>query len=110
MSMMISDLYAFPPKFLDLSHELVRKLVNANRKLAELKGVVLLLPNQDILLNTLALQEAKDSSAIENVVTSHDELFKTSLNISGSNPAAKKWNVMAGTIVWIPVRLTGTHD
>jgi Fic family protein len=48
----------------------------AHRRLAELKGVAPLLPNQEILLNTLTLQEAKDSSALENIITSHDELFK----------------------------------
>ena len=34
------------------------------------------LPNQSILINTLGLQEAKDSSEIENIITTHDELFK----------------------------------
>ena len=51
--------------------------VAAGRQLAELKGVAATIPNQGILINTLALQEAKDSSAIENIVTSHDDLFRT---------------------------------
>ncbi len=54
-----------------------KKLATASRKLAELKGVSASIPNQAILINTLALQEAKDSSAIENIVTTHDELFKS---------------------------------
>ena len=62
----------------------------AHRRLAELKGVAPLLPNQDILLNTLALQEAKDSSALENIITSHDELFKQELDIPQFNNAAAK--------------------
>lgn len=62
----------------------------AHRRLAELKGVAPLLPNQDILLNTLSLQEAKDSSAIENIITSHDELFKQELDIPQFNNAAAK--------------------
>ncbi len=62
----------------------------AHRRLAELKGVAPLLPNQDILLNTLTLQEAKDSSALENIITSHDELFKQELDIPQFNSAAAK--------------------
>ncbi|MBC8123254.1 MAG: hypothetical protein H7Y22_15630 [Gemmatimonadaceae bacterium] len=45
------------------------KLATSSRKLAELKGVVETIPNQAISLNTLSLQEAKDSSAIENIFT-----------------------------------------
>jgi Fic family protein len=56
---------------------ILRATVAAGRRLAELKGVAATIPNQGILINTLALQEAKDSSAIENIVTTHDELFKS---------------------------------
>jgi len=69
---------------------LTSQLIMAHRRLAELKGVAPLLPNQEILLNTLALQEAKDSSAIENIITSHDELFKQELDIPQFNNAAAK--------------------
>ncbi|BDU74327.1 Fic family protein [Mesoterricola silvestris] len=55
---------------------ILRKLASASRCLAELKGVAASIPNQGILINTLGLQEAKDSSEIENIVTTHDELFK----------------------------------
>lgn len=55
---------------------ILRKLATASRRLAELKGVAATIPNQGILINTLGLQEAKDSSEIENIVTTHDELFK----------------------------------
>lgn len=48
---------------------ILKKLATASRKLAELKGVAASIPNQGILINTLAIQEAKDSSAIENIVT-----------------------------------------
>lgn len=56
--------------------EILKKLATASRHLAELKGVAAAIPSQDILINTLGMQEAKDSSAIENIVTTHDELFK----------------------------------
>jgi Fic family protein len=87
---MISDLYAFPSERIAQSDALTAQLIMAHRRLAELKGVAPLLPNQDILLNTLALQEAKDSSAVENIITSHDELFKQELDIPQFNNAAAK--------------------
>ncbi len=67
---------------LPLSFELetkavLKKLARAHQALAELKGVTGIIPNQNILINTLFLQEAKDSSAIENIITTHDELYKS---------------------------------
>ncbi len=65
----------------DIETKAVLRQVNAaNKKLAELKGVALTIPNEDILIDTLILQEAKDSSAIENIVTTHDDLYKAGLN------------------------------
>ena len=60
----------------------LKKAATAHRALAELKGVANSIPRQDILINSLGLQEAKDSSEIENIVTTHDELYKTSIGIS----------------------------
>lgn len=57
----------------------LRGALAANRRLAELKGVVGSMPNASILINTLMLQEAKDSSEIESIVTTHDELYKAEL-------------------------------
>ena len=54
----------------------LKKTASAHRYLAELKGVSATIPNQSILSNTLSLQEAKDSSAIENIITTHDDLFR----------------------------------
>ena len=48
------------------------------------------MPNQAILLNTLALQEAKDSSEIENIITTHDELFREVALDRTTTPAAKE--------------------
>jgi Fic family protein len=62
----------------------LKKSLSANKALAELKGILATIPDQTILLNTLALQEAKDSSAIENIITTHDELFKASLDLNVS--------------------------
>lgn len=68
----------------------LRKVASANRYLAELKGVVSSIPNEAILINTLALQEAKQSSAIENIITTHDELFKAELDLENQNLATKE--------------------
>lgn len=61
------------------SKAIFKKTIEATQYLAELKGVARSIPNESILINTLVLQEAKDSSAIENIVTTHDELFKADL-------------------------------
>lgn len=70
---------------------ILKKLASSSRRLAELKGIAGSIPNQDILINTLGLQEAKDSSEIENIITTHDELFKDDvLPEAFANPAAKE--------------------
>ncbi|PQA71740.1 Fic family protein [Brucella oryzae] len=68
-----------------------KALAAANRSLAELKGRAAAIPNQGILIDTLALQEAKASSEIENIVTTQDELFQTDMFPDGpESPAAKE--------------------
>jgi Fic family protein len=70
---------------------ILKKLASSSRQLAELKGLAASIPNQAILINTLGLQEAKDSSEIENIVTTHDELFKDDVHPEAfANPAAKE--------------------
>jgi Fic family protein len=54
----------------------MKRTALARSALAEMKGAVLSIPNETILISTLSLQEAKDSSAIENIITTHDELFQ----------------------------------
>ena len=69
----------------------LKQLARSHRRLAELKGVSRTIPNEQILINTLTLQEAKDSSAIENIITTHDELFKAELFIENlTSPTAKE--------------------
>lgn len=69
----------------------LKKTAEAHRYLAELKGVAASIPNEAILINTLVLQEAKDSSEVENIVTTHDELYKANLfEETVVNPAAKE--------------------
>lgn len=66
------------------SMPVLKALASAHRYLAELKGVAQTIPNEEILISTLTMQEAKDSSAIENIITTHDELFR-SLDSKGEN-------------------------
>lgn len=54
-----------PDQALYMDAEVGTKPVQASRRLAELKGLVATLPNQTIFVNTIALREAKASSAIE---------------------------------------------
>ena len=63
------------------SKTVLKRLPKAHAALAELKGIASTIPNQGILINALGLQEAKDSSAIENIITTHDDLYKSGLNI-----------------------------
>ena len=62
--------------------EVLKQLNRANRKLAELKGVAQTIPNERILISSLTLQEAKDSSEVENIVTTQDDLYRAGLNPS----------------------------
>lgn len=68
-----------PPRIDLETKAILKKALGAHRYLAELKGASGKIPNQGILINTLSLQEAKDSSAIENIITTHDELYRAEL-------------------------------
>lgn len=72
---------------------ILKKTISARGALAEMKGVALSIPNERILINTLSLQEAKDSSEIENIITTQDELFQ-------SNYAAQKFRTLAAKEVY----------
>lgn len=79
------------PLTIDIETKAVLKsLPSAHAALAELKGIASTIPNQNILINTLGLQEAKDSSAIENIITTHDDLFKSEINIDYAKSAGAK--------------------
>ena len=76
--------YKIPSLPLDFdieSKEILRQVNRANRALAELKGIAATIPNETILISTLTLQEAKDSSEIENIVTTQDDLYKAEIDI-----------------------------
>ncbi len=70
--------------------KVLKKAISANRALANLNGVARIIPNSVILINSLVLQEAKDSSAIENIITTHDELYRANLDIESVTSDAKE--------------------
>lgn len=70
---------------------IIPKLIEAHRYLAELKGVVETIPDGHILINTLTLQEAKDSSAIEDIISTFDEIYQSNWSAGNfASPAAKE--------------------
>lgn len=88
---MVQPLSMLPaPEILETPNVL-RALIRAHRHLAELKGVSGVIPNPDIVISTLSLQEAKDSSEIENIFTTQDELYQADLfGDQTKNPSAKE--------------------
>jgi len=68
----------------------LRQLIKSHKSLAQLNATSKLIPNENILIGTLTLREAKDSSEIENIVTTHDELYKENIQINSYNPATKE--------------------
>jgi len=85
----------FMPQKLPLSIDIetkaiLKKSISANRVLAELNGVSKIIPNSNILINSLAIQEAKDSSEIENIITTHDELYRASIDSTNVSKETKE--------------------
>ncbi len=69
--------------------QILKALIKANNKLGELNGAINLLPNPYIIFNAITLGEAKESSEIENIVTTFDEIFRE-MSYEKSNPASKE--------------------
>lgn len=72
-----NDLPLLPPKADIETKNILRKTISAGRALAQLNGTLLNLPNPNLFLDTIYLQEAKASSEIENIITTNDELYKS---------------------------------
>ena len=73
----IKKLDKLPPKREKVETlKILRQLSKSSKSLGELKGIAQTMPNQEILINAVVLQEAKDSSEIENIITTQDELYK----------------------------------
>lgn len=89
------------PIEIDVETKAVLKQTNlASRKLGELNGIIEKIPNPEILIRTLSLQEAKDSSSIESIITTHDELYKAEIGANKySTIAAKEVSTYADALM-----------
>ena len=86
-----NDLPLLPPAEDLESRAVLKRCITARAALAELKQAARLIPNQAMLINTLPILEAKDSSEIENIVTTADKLFQfANSDDSGADPATKE--------------------
>jgi len=74
-----NELPPLPPQVDIESKAILKKAISASRALSELKGAITNLPNPTLFIDTINLQEAQASSAIENIVTTQDALFKASV-------------------------------
>ena len=71
--------------------KILRKVAQAHKALAELKGIITSIPNENILIETLSLREARESSAIENIISTFAEVYQSSLiSQQFASPAAKE--------------------
>ena len=96
---MSNILKKLPPNVELETKNVLKQLSKSHRALAELKGFSDMIPNKNILINAITINEAKDSSEIENIITTHDELFKTMSGENYKSPAAKEV-VNYRTAVW----------
>jgi len=88
---MNNKLNKLPPNINIETARTLKHTAKAMYSLGRLNGISKTITNQNILLNTLPLLEAKESSAIENIITNHDELYKESLFENFiTNPAVKE--------------------
>lgn len=86
-----NDLPLLPPKSNLETTKVLKKVISASRALSQLNGAITNLPNPQLFLDTIHLQEAKASSAIENIITTNDKLYQSVIAIKKlENPATKE--------------------
>lgn len=85
-----NDLPILPPQTEIENTVILKKTIAASRALSELKGAITNLPNPTLFIDTINLQEAQASSAIENIITTQDELFKASIAEKKNENSATK--------------------
>lgn len=85
-----NDLPPLPPAIDVETKAVLKQCIEARAKLAELKQASMLIPNDSILIHIIPLLEAKDSSEIENIVTTTDDLFRYAEQSENANHATKE--------------------
>lgn len=98
-----------PPKAELETRAVLKQLAQTSRALAELKGYADMIPNKHILTNAVMINESKESSAIENIVTTHDDLFKAMSDASGASLESKEV-VRYRTALWHGYELINVHE
>jgi len=81
--------------------DILKKQIAAARKLGELSGVAFGIPNPRILVSSLGIQEAKESSAIENIVTTDDELFLSAIDLKSAGSHSAKEVLRYAQALWL---------
>lgn len=99
-----NDLPSLPPKAEIETVEILKKTILASRALSELKGAITNLPNPTLFIDTINLQEAQASSAIENIITTQDELFKASISDRKIENSATKEVIHYKDALWYGVQ------
>lgn len=88
---------------------ILKALSAAHRHLGELKGLCQSVPNPSILIDSLSLQEAQDSSEIENIITTQDEILKYRLQPNAANAATKEVSRYAEALTYCHKQLEGNN-
>jgi len=112
-SVPFNDLPLLPPAgAVETDPEILRKLISAARALAAVDAKVHRLPNPYMLINTIGLQEAKASTAIENIFTTEDELYKaiSDTDAGAHSNAATKEVLRYREALWEGFQRLGTDN
>jgi Fic family protein len=99
-----NELPDLPPKTDIETKKILKKAISASRSLAELKGAITNLPNPLLFIDTINLQEAQASSAIENIITTQDALFQASVAEKKIENIATKEVIHYKDALWFAVR------
>ncbi|MCL2101038.1 MAG: Fic family protein, partial [Fibromonadales bacterium] len=102
-----NNLALLPPNTDIETKSILKKAIAANRVLADLKNKADLLPNQDILISNIALTEARDSSEIENIVTTADSLYKADITPETQLDANTKEVRCYNQALWLGMKMLG---
>jgi len=104
-----NDLELLPPRTEIESKSVLKKAIVANTELARLKGYCSRLPNETILLNTIVLKEARASSEVENIITTHDDLYQALVTDQSRIGAETKEVLNYRAAVWKGYALLGKN-
>jgi len=95
-----NNLPDLPPQADLETKQILKKVISASRALSELKGAITNLPNPLLFIDTINLQEAQASSAIENIITTQDDLFQASVADKTIENAATKEVIHYKDALW----------